>query len=157
MHATPKHCLVNISLLEVGCFDTSPLGSPVSKLVEILWQREREPKNQINRMETKNLLSTPPKRRLSVAGVLSQRKLGTKSLHRVIFAEGHLGATAQDGFPAVLMDRRSACFTSSRRRTAGPLWPQTSSSSRSTRRMVRRPSVAASSWRNRSLYQVGIW
>lgn len=67
---TPKHYLVNISLLEVGCFDTSPLGSPVSKLVEILWQREREPKNQINLDgDLSSLLSTPSRDRLHVARV----------------------------------------------------------------------------------------
>lgn len=38
-----------------------------------------------------------------MARVEPSESCGTKSLHRVIFAEGHLGATAQDGFPAVLM------------------------------------------------------
>lgn len=40
-----------------------------------------------------------------MARVEPSESCGTKSLHRVIFAEGHLGATAQDGFPAVLMKK----------------------------------------------------
>jgi hypothetical protein len=81
------------------------LGSPVSKLVG-LGSRTRAQDNQIN---LDGALKAPVDalklRRLHVARVEPSESCGTKSLHRVIFAEGHLGATAQDGFPAVLMKK----------------------------------------------------
>lgn len=69
MHS--KALLRNISLLEgLSVTPMTSLGSPVSKLVEILWQREREPKNQINLDgDLSSLLSTPSRDRLHVARV----------------------------------------------------------------------------------------